>query len=265
MDKIKDKIKLESKKIGTLSVFKNLPLEVRKWVASIPVNQRLSVLSLLVHVMVATPTGTKDKSLEKQTTDILVSKILKDQAIQLLVTKHLKKFRLDKEINEIALKNYIKQFYIHSVKNLNTQSDIYLEIALKLFCNPEERTIFFNYILGFETLKMMFQMSWFQHERLYQLQKHQEHFLKTYIKPIQKAHRLNGMIVPKYESVFFAKRNYFIRKPEIKEKKLIELLMATFTKETVINLGFLIIHHPNFLVFDYEYIFTPEPEYIFTE
>jgi hypothetical protein len=109
----------------------------------------------------------------------------------------------------------------------------------------------------------MFQMSWLQHERLYRLQKNQESFIKNYIKPIQYTHRINGIIIPKYEHIFFAKRNYYLTKPTIREKKLIELVMATFNTDTVTNLGFLIIRHLNFLVFDYEYIFNSEPEALF--
>ncbi len=112
---------------------------------------------------------------------------------------------------------------------------------------------------------MMFKMSWLQHERLYQLQKNQETFIKSYIKPIQLAHEINGIIVPEGRNNFFARRGFFVKKPLIRARKLVELVMATFTTDIVINLGFLMIRDRNFLKFDYDYIFQPEPEGIFPE
>ena len=70
-------------------------------------------------------------------------------------------------------------------------------------------------------------------------------------------------MVPKDEGVFFAKRNYFVQHPEIASKKLIELVIATFTTEVASNFGFTIIRHANSLNFDYDFIFQPETEVIF--
>jgi hypothetical protein len=134
-----------------------------------------------------------------------------------------------------------------------------------LILNTEEQNNVLNYILGFEVLKLMFEMSWLQHERLYQLQKNQEDFIKLYIKPIQLAHQINGIIVPEYRNEFFARRGFFVKRPNIRYKKLIELVMATFSTEVVIDLGFSIIRDPKLLVFDYDYIFQPEPEGIFAD
>jgi hypothetical protein len=142
---------------------------------------------------------------------------------------------------------------------------LYLESALKLVFSHEERNNVFNYVLGFELLKMMFRMSWLQHERLYRLQKNQEDFITTYIKPIQYAHRLNGIIVPRDEGVFFAKRSYFVQEPNLPEKKLVELVIATFTTDIVSNFGFSVIRHLNALTFDYEYIFQSEQDVIFPQ
>ena len=44
------------------------------------------------------------------------------------------------------------------------------------------------------------------------------------------------------------------------EKKLMELVMVTFRAETVTEFGFSVIRHPNYLQFNYEYIYTPEAE-----
>ncbi|HEY9670855.1 MAG TPA: hypothetical protein V6D11_05395 [Waterburya sp.] len=199
------------------------------------------------------------------TAEELVRNMLLDRFFHNIVKKYLKKFYIEQELNDSVLKKYVQQFYIHSTQDLRAKRELSFESFVRLINNREEPDdyLIYYYILGFEILKMIFQMSWLQHERLYGLQKNQESFIKTYIKPIQHTHRINGIIVPKYERVFFAKRSYFVKKPQIKEKKLTELVMATFTADTVTNLGFLIIRHLNFLVFDYDYIFGEEPESLF--
>lgn len=243
--------------------FEKIPVEVRKWVKTIPLAERLHILSILCYLMFPDSKDTQLQLLDDYVADGLVSRIVKDKIPQQLVKKYLKKFKIDKQLNDLLLRSYIKQFYIHSAQDLRTQPYLYLESVLRLFHSIEERNKLFYYILGFEILKMIFQMSWLQHERLYQLQKNQEHFLKTYIKPIQHAHRINRIIVPKDENVFFAKRDFFIKNPKIKKHKLIELVRDTFPVNTVSDLGFLIIHHIDFLVFDYEYIFNSEQEGLF--
>ena len=247
-----------------ITILETIPIEVKTWAASIPLNQRHYILSLLFHLIAENSPETKAEILDDFTADNLVVKILQDQVPQQLVSRYLTKFRIKKELDEHVLKSYVKQFYIHSSRDLNQQPYFYLDSVIRLVHDAEERNKFFYYILGCEILKMMFQMSWLQHERLYQLQKHQESFLKTYIKPIQYAHKINNIILPKYENVFFARRDYFIKKPRIKTEKLNSLVIDTFTTYTVTNLGFLIIHHLDFLVFDYDYIYNSEPEVIFT-
>jgi hypothetical protein len=126
--------------------------------------------------------------------------------------------------------------------------------------STEERNNVFNYILGFEFIKIVFQMSWLQHERLARLQKNQSQFIETYIKPIQHVHKINGIIVPKDERIFFARRAYYVKKPKISYKKIMELIMATFTTEMVTHCGFDISLHVQSLCFDWDYIYVPEPE-----
>lgn len=263
MSKLNYKNTSKTVQISTKSIYDTVPTEVKKWIQDLPLNRGRWVLSLYHRLTLTAPKDTPAESLETYIADILISWMLQDQVPQEMVKRHLKKFHINVELDDLELKNYIQQFYIHSAQNLRGQPNLYLELVLKLFQNKKERNNLFNYILGFEILKMIFQMSWSQHERLYRLQKHQEIFIKTYIKPIQYTHKINGIVVPKYEDIFFAKRSYYVKRPKIKEKRLIELLMATFTTDTVTNLGFLLICNLNCLVFDYDYIFDFEPKSFF--
>lgn len=247
---------------GIDSILGKLPPPAKAWVESLSWQQRRYVLSLC-HLMCAAPPEVQAEFLDDYTADGLVSRKLEDQETRQRVRQYLKDFRIQTELSESVLRTYIKQFYIHSAQDARRQPDLYLEAALKLVFSNEERNNVFSYILGFELLKMMFTMSWCQHERLYRLQRNQDEFISAYIKPIQYAHRINGIIVPKDEGVFFAKRNYYVQQPEIPAKKLIELVMVTFTTEITSNFGFSIIRHANSLCFDYDYIFAPEAEAIF--
>lgn len=262
MSKPVSQVASASEPIPAINIFEIVPIETKKWLESLPFSQRLYVLSAC-RLIGADPKEIQVEFLDTYVADDLVSKMLRDQVPQQLIKKHLKQFHIDKEINDLELNNYVQQFYIHSAQDLRMQPNLYLESVLRLVLHSKERNNLFNYILGFEIIKMIFQMSWSQHERLYRLQKNQDSFIKTYIKPIQYTHRINKIIVPRSEKVFFAKRNYYIKKPKIKEKKLVELVIATFTTDTVTNLGFLIIRNLNFLVFDYDYIFNGEPESLF--
>jgi hypothetical protein len=244
------------------SILAKLPPEARSWVESLSWNQRRYMLSLC-HLMCAATPETQAEFMDDYTADGLVSRKLEDQETKQRVQQYLKEFRIKTDLSEPVLRSYIKQFYIHSAQDTRRQPDQYLESALKLMSSSEERSNVFNYILGFELLKMMFSMSWLQQERLYRLQRNQDEFIALYIKPIQHAHRLNGIVIPKDEGVFFAKRNYFVQQPEITSKKLIELVIATFTTAVASNFGFTIIRHASSLNFDYDYIFQPETEVIF--
>jgi hypothetical protein len=250
--------------IGVEDILGKLPPEAKAWFESLSWHQRRYVLSLC-HLMRAASPEVQAEFLDDYTADGLVSKKLEDRDTEQRVTEYLREFKIATRLNESVLRSYIRQFYIHSAQDTRRQPDLYLESALRLVFSTEERNNVFNYILGFELLKMMFRMSWLQHERLYRLQRNQEDFIQTYVKPIQHAHRVNGIIVPRDEGVFFAKRSYFVQEPEMSEKKLIELVMATFTTDVVSNFGFSIIRHLNSMTFDYDYIFRPEQDVIFPQ
>lgn len=244
------------------SILSMLPPEAKQWAESLPWTQRRYVLSLC-HLMCAASPETRAEFLDDYTADGLVSKVIADRDTKQKVKEYLEKFQVRTDLNENRLRGYIKQFYIHSAQDMRRQPDLYLESALRLVMNTEERNNVFNYILGFELIKMMFQMSWLEHEKLYRLQRNQEDFIRTYIKPIQYTHKINQIIVPRDERLFFARREYFVQKPTIAEKKLVELAMATFTTEVTTNFGFSIIRHSDSLVFDHDYIFDIEQEVLF--
>jgi hypothetical protein len=243
----------------TESILGSLPPEAKAWVESLPWHQRRYMLSLC-HLMCAASPEVRAEFLDDYTADGLVSRKLEDKETEQRVREYLKEFRIKTKLNAGVLRRYIRQFYIHSAQDSRRQPDLYLESALKLVFSNEERNNVFNYILGFELLRMMFCMSWLQHERLYRLQRNQDEFINMYIKPIQHAHRVNNIIVPKDEGVFFAKRSYFVQEPEISDRKLIELVIATFPTDVVSNFGFSIIRHVNSLSFDYDYIFGSEQQ-----
>lgn len=248
--------------VGTGSLLSHLPPAAKEWAESLPWSERRYVLSLC-HLMCAASPEMRAEFLDDYTADGLVSKILDDRDTQQKVNEHLKEFHITTELNMARLRSYIRQFYIHSAQDMRRQPDLYLESALRLVMSTEERNNVFCYILGFELIRMMFRMSWFQHEKLYKLQRNQDEFIQTYIKPIQYTHKINQIIVPRDERLFFAKRDYYVQKPVLSEKKLIELAMATFTTETTSNFGFSIIRHPHSLAFDYEFIFEEDQEAIF--
>jgi hypothetical protein len=239
------------------AILSKLPTPARNWVESLPWQQRRYVLSLC-HLICAASSEAQAEFLDDYTADGVVSKKLEDQEMRQRVKQYLRDFRIETDLSEAVLRTYIRQFYVHSAQDTRRQPDLYLQSALKLVLSSEEGNHVFNYILGFELLKMMFQMSWCQHERLYRLQRNQEEFIQNLIKPIQHAHRINGIIVPKDEGVFFAKRSYFVQQPNIPEKKLLALVIATFTADRTSQFGFGVIRHPNSLAFDYELIFEPE-------
>jgi hypothetical protein len=236
-----------------------LPVEVKNWAESLPWNQRRYVLSLCYILCASTPDLQAD-FLDDYTADGLVSKMFEDIDTLHRVKEYLIRFQVKKELNELDLRSYIKQFYIHSAQQTRRETDQYLESALRFVLSTEERNNVFNYILGFEFIKIVFQMSWLQHERLTRLQKNESQFIDTYIKPIQHAHKINGIIIPKDEKIFFARRSYYVHIPNIPYRKLIELVMATFTTEMVSNCGFSISRHAQALRFDCDYIYHPQPE-----
>jgi hypothetical protein len=240
------------------SIFGALPEEAQAWLSALPWVQRRYVL-LLCHLMSASPPEAQAEFLDNYTADGLVYRVIQDQDTRQKVHSHLQQFFIQTELTETILRGYIRQFYIHLAQDTRQQPDLYLEAALKLMVNTQEKNTVFNYVLGFELLKMIFQMSWAEQERLYRLQVSQDEFIRQYIKPIQYTHRLNGIIVPRNEVQFFARRDYFIARPHISGKRLTELTMATFTADVVIQFGFSVIRSPNALQFDYEYVYETEP------
>jgi len=245
--------------VNSESILSRLPPEAKKWAESLPWIQRRYVLSLC-HLMCAATPEMRAEFLDDYTADGLISKILEDQDTKQKVKQYLHEFHIHTDLSTALLRSYIRQFYIHSAQDMRRQPELYLESALKLVMNTEERNNVFNYILGFELIKMMFSMSWHQHEKLYRLQRNQDEFIHAYIKPIQYTHKINKIIVPKDAHLFFAKRDYYVQKPVISDKKLVELAMATFTTEITTNFGFSIIRHSHSLAFDYDYIFEAEQE-----
>jgi len=246
------------------SLLLKLPPEARRWAESLPWTQRRYMLSLC-HLMCAASPEMRAQFLDDYTADGLVSKVLEDRDTKQKVKDYLQVFKIQTNLDTSSLRRYIRQFYVHSAQDMRTQPDLYLESALRLVMSTEERNHVFCYILGFELIKMMFRMSWHQHEKLYRLQRSQEEFIQTYIKPIQHAHRINQIVVPKDENLFFARRDYYVRQPSISEKKLVELAIATFTAEVTTHFGFSIIRHPQALVFDYAYIFETDGDAIFLQ
>lgn len=244
------------------NILKKLPPEAQAWAESLPWSQRRYVLSLC-HLLCAAPPEVQAEFLDEYTADGLISKLIDNQEIKQKVKNNLQRFRITTPLNQIAIRTYIRQFYIHSAQDARRQPKLLLESALKVVLSTEERNNIFNYILGFELIKLLFRMSWLQHERLYRLQRNQEEFISLYIKPIQHAHRVNQIIVPKDEKLFFARREYYVQQPNLTQRKLIELAIATFTTEITSNFGFSVIRHPDALAFDYEYIFRLDQDAIF--
>ncbi|MDJ1171960.1 cobyrinic acid a,c-diamide synthase [Roseofilum sp. BLCC_M154] len=241
------------------SILAQLPLEARQWTEGLSWRHRRYVLSLC-HLLLSAPSDIQAEFLDEYTADGIVAKLVQDQRTKEKVEYYLQLFQIPTVLDEQQLRLYIRQFYVHSAHDLRCKPQKFLESVLQLVVNPEEKNNVFTYTLGFELLLMMFGMSWLQHERLYLMQINQEFFLNSYIKPIQHTHKINHIITPKDERLFFAKRSFFVQKPQVSDKKARELVMATFSTETVTNLGFSVIRHENAFVFDYDYITSEEDE-----
>ncbi|NDJ17848.1 cobyrinic acid a,c-diamide synthase [Myxacorys almedinensis A] len=245
------------------TVLQKLPPEAKQWAESLPWNERRYVLSLC-HLLCAATPDVQAEFLDEYTANGLIAKLVNNHEIKQKVRDNLERFRISTDLTEALVRSYIRQFYIHSVQDARCQPNLFLESALRIVASTEERNNIFNYVLGFELIKMMFKMSWLQHERLYRLQRNQDDFVETYIKPIQHTHRLNQIIVPKDEKLFFARREYFVQPPDISEKKLVELAIATFTTEATTGFGFSVIRHHKAFSFDYEFIYELNQDEIFS-
>lgn len=238
------------------SVFSLLPEEVQNWVDHLSWKERRYVLSLC-HLLCAAPMESQAEFLDDFTADGLLARMLSDRDTKQQVEHFLGHFHLHTALDQTTLRHYIYQLYLHSAQDSRRQPAQYLESALSLVTDNQRHHHILSYVLGFEVTKMMFCMSWSQHERLYQLQRNQEEFLHAYIHPIQKAHSLNRVINPN-PGGFFSRRSYFIQIPQLSGRRLVEIAMATFTAEIVVDLGFSIIRHERAFFFDFDYIYQPE-------
>ncbi|MBT9311729.1 cobyrinic acid a,c-diamide synthase [Leptothoe kymatousa] len=246
--------KFHSKKIYNQQLIAALPSEAQTWLAGLPWVQRRYVLSLC-HVMCATSPEGQAQFLDEYTADGVVSRFIHDRATQQRIYHHLRRFSIKTKLTESVLRRYVRQFYVHEAQMRQRQGHAYLEAVLRLMTDGQEHNRVLSYILGFELLILLFGMSWEQHERFYRLQPNQEDFFNLYIRPVQQAHRLNGIIIPKDEERFFARRDYFVRIPQLKSGRAVALIMASFAPDQIGQLGASIMRHEKALQFDYEHIF----------
>ncbi|EKV00946.1 hypothetical protein Lepto7375DRAFT_3084 [Leptolyngbya sp. PCC 7375] len=238
----------------TKQLIQSLPPEAQQWLLGLPWVQRRYVLSLC-HVMCATPLEEQIQFLDEYTADGVISRIIHDRDTTQRIYHHLQRFNIETKLTESVLRRYVRQYYVHTAQARHHEGEAYLESAIRLMIDGQEHNRVLTYILGFELLILLFSMSWEQHERFYGLQPNQEDFFNLYIRPVQRAHRLNGVIVPKDENRFFARREYFIRIPKLKPGQTVALVMASFSPKQISHLGAIVMRHQNALQFDYEHIF----------
>lgn len=243
---------------STISILSSLPPEAHDWLTSLPWNQRRYVLSLC-HLVCATPSAQQAEFLDAYTAEGLLSRIVDDDDTRQRVNEHLAHFRSEADLDDDTIRKYIRQVYMHSVQDARSYPDLYLETALILMGSAQEHSSVLSYILGFEILKLIFAMSWEQHERLYHLQPNQDDFTRDYIRPVQEAHKRHGLVTPKGEKNFFARRDYFIRQPKVSPQRMVDLIIEAFTAGKIIELGFSVLRHPNAVHYDYAYIYGPHP------
>ena len=143
---------------GVDNILGKLPAPARTWVESLSWQQRRYMLSLC-HLICAAPAEVQAEFLDDYTADGLVTRKLEDQETKLRVKQYLKDFHIETELTETVLRDYIRQFYTHSAQDTRRQPDLYLQSALKLVFNTEERNNVFSYILGFELLKSYIEFS----------------------------------------------------------------------------------------------------------
>jgi hypothetical protein len=196
-----------------------------------------------------------------------IDRILNAAHLNHSVQYHLTRLQRPTQLTPSLIQNYIRQFHCHALQDSRRKASSSLHSALQLFVSQDEDLgsivdqchPILSYLLGFEIITMLFEMSWQQHERLYYLQHNQEYFFHHYIKPIQIAHRLNDKIIPRDATIFFAKRAYFVQRPCLRPQQLKALALATFPAETILELGFEVIRHPRSFIFDHSAIFdAPE-------
>lgn len=238
----------------TIPVLTDLPPEAREWLTSLPWQQRRYVLSLC-HLVCATPSAQQAEFLDAYTAEGLLSRIVDDADTRQRVNAHLSRFRSEAAVDDETVRKYIRQVYVHSVQDARHRPDLYLETALMLMGSAREHSSVLSYILGFEILKLLFAMSWEQHERLYHLQPNQDEFTREYIRPVQEAHKRHGIVNPKDRNKFFARREYFVKQPNIHPQRMVGMIIEAFTADKIIELGFSLLRHPNAIHYDHNYIF----------
>jgi hypothetical protein len=85
--------------IKDISFLENVPLEVRKWVESLPLNKRRYAL-FLCYLICTAPTESQAELLDTNIADGLISKMVQDRVLQQLVKKYLKNFHIEKELSD---------------------------------------------------------------------------------------------------------------------------------------------------------------------
>ncbi|MEM6450686.1 MAG: cobyrinic acid a,c-diamide synthase [Cyanobacteria bacterium P01_D01_bin.105] len=239
----------------TTPILTDLPPEARDWLTSLPWQQRRYVLSLC-HLVCATPSAQQAEFLDAYTAEGLLSHIGDDADMRQRVNEHLSRFRSEAAIDDETVRKYIRQMYVHSVQDARERTDLYIETALMMMGNVQDHSSVLSYILGFEILKLLFSMSWEQHERLYHLQPNQDDFTREYIHPVQASHKRHGIVKPKDRENFFARREYFVKTPNIHPKRMVNLIIEAFSADKIIALGFSILRHPNAIHYDHDYIYS---------
>ncbi len=240
-----------------LPILSILPTEAGEWLTTLPWDQRRYILSLC-HLICATPPTQQAEFLDAYTAEGLLSQIAADTDTRRRVNEHLKRFHCKTELNDDTFRHYIRHVYLHSIQNTERRPELYLETVLMLIGSARKRSSVLCYILGFEILKLLFLMSWAQHERLSSLQVNKEQFHRTFIHPVQQVHQRSGIVVPRGEKEFFARRDYYIQQPKLSQQQLVNLLIKSFNADKIIEIGFTVLRHPNAIHFDHDYIYVAE-------
>lgn len=237
-----------------LPILSSLPDEASEWLTTLPWEQRRYILSLC-HLVCATPPEQQAEFLDAYTAEGLLSHIADDADTRRRVNEHLTRFHCKTELNDDTFRHYIRHVYLHSMQDTDQRPELYLETVLMLIGSARKRSSVLCYILGFEILKLLFVMSWSQHERLSSLQVNEDQFIRTFIQPVQQAHKRHNIVVPRGQKEFFARRDYYIQQPDISEQRLVELVIDSFAADDIIEIGFKILRHPNAIHFDYDYVY----------
>ena len=126
------------KEVTSHGLYNQLPKEVQKWAESLPWNERRYVLSLC-YILCGSSPDRQAEFLDEYTADGLVSKLLEDSDAIHRVKQYLIRFNIRTRLTETVLRSYIRQYYIHSAQDARCQPDYYLESALKLSLNPQDK------------------------------------------------------------------------------------------------------------------------------